>query len=252
MRPSENDHLALAADLRALFEAGKKVIPLDALLDWLDGDNADEAVANSVVLTFDDGCDFDVLDIEYPGHGLQRSFLGIMEDFLGALGEGERPQLHATSFVIASRDARRQIDSGSLFGRGWISDDWWRDADAHPLLSVENHGWDHNHPDLDGHSRGNFHTVDTYDQCNEQVVTAAKSIEDLTGRRPRYFAYPFGESSHYIRETFFPGHVELHACRAALGTEAGRVTRNTDRWNLPRYVCGRDWSRADALISLVG
>lgn len=249
--PADNDHVALTADLAALYEAGKRAVPLDRLVDWLEGRAPDDAMDGAVVLTFDDGCDFDVRDIDYPGHGIQRSFLGIMQDFVGRLAGDERPELHATAFVIASRDARRQIDAGSLFGKGWISDDWWREANSCGLLSVENHGWDHNHPDLEGAARGNFHTVDTHEQCLQQVVRAAEEIERTCGRRPGYFAYPFGESSEYIREVFFPEFPDLHGCRAALGTEPGPVTRQTNRWNLPRYVCGRDWSSSGQLLRLL-
>jgi peptidoglycan/xylan/chitin deacetylase (PgdA/CDA1 family) len=248
---ADNDHVALREDLAALAKAGKRIIPLDLLVDWLDGAASDESVADAVVLTFDDGCDFDVRDIEYPGHGLQRSFLSIMEDAAGMRDHSGRFGIHATSFVIASRDARTRIDAGSLFGKGWISDDWWRSADANPRLSIENHGWDHNHPDLEGDSRGNFRTVDTHEQCVIQVVSAAETIESHSGRRPAYFAYPFGESSRYIREVFFPEFREIHGCRAALGTQPGHVRRDTNRWNFPRYVCGRDWNSASGLEALL-
>lgn len=249
---AHNDHLALAADLPALHHAGFRVLPLDHVLDWMDGMRADESVEQGVVLTFDDGCDLDVRDIDFPGFGLQRSFLGVMQDFVAGFPEDERPELHATCFVIASPEARRQIDAGSLFGQGWISDDWWREADAYDILSVENHGWDHNHPDLEGDRRGSFHTVDTHEQCMEQVVLAANLIQQHTGRRPRYFAYPFGESSAYIREVFFPDLPDVHGCRAALGTEPGSVGPETNRWNLPRYVCGRDWTSPGELVHLLG
>lgn len=249
---ADNDHAALAADLRALHNAGRQIISLDRLMDWLDGETGDGTVHNAAVLTFDDGCDFDVRDIDYPGHGLQRSFLGIMQDFLAELPPGVKPFLHATSFVIASREARQQIDAGSLFGKGWISDDWWQQADSSRMYSVENHGWDHNHPDLEGDARGNFHTVDTPQQCEEQVIRASAFIGQITGRQPEYFAYPFGESSEYIRETWFPGQAAHHGCRAALGTAPGHVRRDTNRWNLPRYVCGRDWKSPEALLALLG
>ena len=248
---ASNDHVALRDDLTALHRAGFRVIPLGAALDWLDGARGEDSVQKSVVLTFDDGCDFDVRDLEYPGHGLQRSFLGILEDFRQDAGAGEQPGLHATSFVIASREARRVIDKGSLFGHGWISDDWWHDVSSAGLIAIENHGWDHNHPDLAGTSRGSFHTVDTHEQCLQQVVRAAGAIEVITGRRPKYFAYPFGESSAYIREAFFPGHAEVHGCRAALGTEPGAVTNLSDRWNLPRFVCSRDWKSSQELLTLI-
>ena len=249
---ANNDHVALEADLHALHAAGRKVVTLDTLLDWVDGKADDHSVAKAVVLTFDDGCDFDVRDIEYPEHGLQRSFAGIMLDFLGCFHADERPALHATSFVIASAEARRQIDAGSLFGKGWMNHDWWGAVDAAGLIAIENHGWDHNHPDLEGDSRGNFHTVDTHEQCLEQVVRAALEIERHTERRPAYFCYPFGESSDYIRDVFFPEFADQHRCRAALGTEAGVVTRETNRWNLPRFVCGRDWNSPQALVDLLG
>jgi peptidoglycan/xylan/chitin deacetylase (PgdA/CDA1 family) len=249
---ANNDHVALAADLSAIHGAGKRVISLDQLMDWLEGKAGDDAVANSLVLTFDDGCDFDVRDIEYPGHGVQRSFLGIMQDFLSKLPPGDTPHLHATSFVIASREAREQIDAGSLFGKGWISDDWWQQADASRIYSVENHGWDHNHPDLEGDSRGNFHTVDNLEQCRHQVVESSQAIEEVTGRRPRYFAYPFGESSAYIRDVYFPEYNDEHQCRAALATVAGHVTRESYRWCLPRFVCGRDWRSPEELLALLG
>lgn len=246
----KNDHVALQQDLQAVHQAGFRVVPLDRLADWLE-DGRDRAnIDHALVLTFDDGCDFDVRDLEYPGYGPQRSFAGIMRDFLHRPG-GSAQALHATAFVIACPEARRTIDAGSLFGKGWISDDWWQDTDVGGLIAIENHGWDHNHPDLDGEQRGAFHTVDTHEQCLQQVVRAASAIEHITKRRPRYFAYPFGESSDYIREQFFPRYAAVHGCRAALGTDPGPVTRSSDRWNLPRFVCGRDWQSPQELLDLI-
>ncbi len=247
---AHNDHIALQQDLRALHQADYQVIPLNWLAGWLDGEQELDGLKRAVVLTFDDGCDFDVRDLDYPGHGVQRSFDGILRDFLDQSPPLPSP-LHATSFVIASREARQIIDSGSLFGQGWISDDWWRGTDADGLIAIENHGWDHNHPDLAGEQRGAFHTIDTHEQCLQQVVQAAGTIEHVTGRRPRYFAYPFGQSSAYIREQFFPQYPEVHGCRAALGTDPGAVIRTSDRWNLPRFVCGRDWHSAEELLNLI-
>ena len=247
---ADNDHAALAADLRALQSAGIRIVPLDWLADALDGRRPGRKLKRCVVLTFDDGCDFDVRDLDYPDHGLQQGFLGILEDFRREAGAAAR-DLHATSFVIASREARLAIDTGSLFRRGWISDDWWRETDRGGRIAIENHGWDHNHPDLAGDGRGSFEGIGTHEQCLEQVVRAAGAIEAKIGRWPRYFAYPFGESSEYLRETFFPGYPEVHGCRAALGTEPGRVTQASDRWNLPRFVCGRDWTSPGELIELL-
>jgi peptidoglycan/xylan/chitin deacetylase (PgdA/CDA1 family) len=248
-----NDHEALAEDLETLHSAGFRFIGLGRLADWLDGRVDDSGIDRAICLTFDDGCDFDVRDMDWPGAGTQRSMLGILQDFIGRHGDGAQPGLHATSFVIASPEARRVIDRASLFGRGWMSDDWWGDAAGGGLLSLGNHGWDHNHPDLDTHTgpSGVFTTVDDWAQCENQVIRAARYIESRAGQWPEMFAYPFGESSTYIREEFFPGFVELHRCRAALGTEGGPVTRDSDRWNLPRLVCGRDWQSSSELLQAI-
>ena len=250
---SNNDHVALTEDLEAIHQHGLRVIPLGRALSWISGELDDSAVAGAICLAFDDGCDFDIRDLEYPGHGLQRSFLGIMQDFVEHHGEDAQAGLHATSFVIANSEARQVIDTRSLFGKGWISDDWWWQAAANSLLSIGNHGWDHNHPDLDpaDSSRGGFATVNTLDQCLQQVVFSAEIIMEKAGSWPELFAYPFGESSAYIREEFFPLCAEQHRCRAAFGTDPGMVTRDSDRWNLPRYVCGRDWQSSEELLALL-
>ena len=249
----DNDHVALVQDLERLHQAGTKFIPLSLLMDRLDGKHRLEDMSGTVCLSFDDGCDFDVRDLDFPDFGKQRSFLGILQDFIDRHGTDAQPGLHATSFVIASEDARRSIDVQSLFGHGWISDDWWRGAASGGLLSIGNHGWDHNHPDLapDGDKPGGFTSINTVGQCERQVLCAAQFIASKTGTWPELFAYPFGESSAFIREKFFPGEAARHRCRAALGTEPEMVTERSDRWNLPRFVCGRDWQSPDQLLGLL-
>ena len=248
---TNNDHVALAADLEALHAAGYQFISLETLVKGLfDGASlpAGEAL---ICLTFDDGCDFDVRTLEFPGHGTQTGFLQIMEKFVEAHGSEAQPGLHATSFVIASPDARSRIDGKSLFGLGHMRDDWWSEADAHPLMSIDNHGWDHNHPDLDEgpYPRGGFEMVSELEHCHNQVVKASEYIEGKTGRRPSLFAYPFGESSEFIRNEYFPMHPDEHHCLAAVGTRHGLVSDQSDRWNLPRFVCGRDWSTPGGLLA---
>jgi peptidoglycan/xylan/chitin deacetylase (PgdA/CDA1 family) len=247
-----NDHVALREDLEGLHAAGLRIIPLSRLIGQLDGNDPEADMAGTVCLTFDDGCDFDVRDIDYPGAGAQRSFLGIMQDFIGRHGAGAQPGLHATSFVIASKEARRMIDSRSLFKRGWMSDDWWHEAEQSELLSIGNHGWDHRHPDLaHGENLGSFASVNSTQECEQQVMEAARYIESKTGTWPQVFAYPFGESSSFIRTRFFPGRSADHRCKAAVGTDAGMVTERSDRWNLPRFVCGRDWQSTRQLLALL-
>jgi len=246
-----NDHVALAADLDSLHSVGCRFIPLETLVKGLfDGASLPDGRA-LICLTFDDGCDFDVHTLDFPGHGTYAGFLQIMEAFIGTHGSEAQPELHATSFVIASPDARSRIDRKSLFGQNHMSDDWWREADAHPLMTIGNHGWDHNHPDLDEgpYPRGGFEMVSKLEHCDTQVVKASDYIEGKTGRRPSLFAYPFGESSEFIRNEYFPLRRDEHHCLAALGTRSGLATSHSERWNLPRFVCGRDWSTPGELLA---
>jgi peptidoglycan/xylan/chitin deacetylase (PgdA/CDA1 family) len=246
-----NDHVALAADLDALHAAGCRFVSLATLINAVFADAPPASEAPLICLTFDDGCDFDVRTLEFPGHGLQPGLLQIMEDFVTRQGGAAQPGLHATSFVIASPEARRLIDSKSLFGSSHMSDDWWRKADAHPMMAIGNHGWDHNHPDLEEehYPRGGFEQVSSLEDCHQQVVGAAEFIGQKTGRRPRFFAYPFGESSDYIRDEYFPLRGDEHGCLAALGTDPGLVSTQSNRWNLPRFVCGRDWPTPSELLA---
>jgi peptidoglycan/xylan/chitin deacetylase (PgdA/CDA1 family) len=248
---ADNDHVALAGDLEALHRAGYRFVSLDTVIDTLL--RGDDPGPRHVALTFDDGCALDVRDLEWPGVGLQRSFLGIMEDFARLVPIEGAP--HATVFVIASSAAREAIDTSSLFGKGWLGDDWWREAQAHPMLTIGSHSWDHNHPDLGpgpgGHDRGRFDSIDDHAGCLQQVVRAGAAIEARAGVWPSVFAYPYGQSSEYLRETFFPAFTHVHGCRAAVGTRAGTVTADSDVWNLPRYVCRRDWRSPEELIEVL-
>jgi peptidoglycan/xylan/chitin deacetylase (PgdA/CDA1 family) len=249
-KTSNNDHVALAADLDALHAAGCQFVSLVRLIAGVYAGVSFASDKPVICLTFDDGCDYDVRSLEFPDHGLQTGFLQIMEGFVEQHGKDAQPGLHATSFVIASPHVRELIDHKSLSGRGHLSDDWWSKAEAHPLLSIGNHGWDHNHPDLEeeNYARGGFEVVDTYEHCHQQVVRAGEFIQQKIGRCPDFFAYPFGESSEYIRQEFFPQHRKEHRCLAAVGTDAGQVTSRSNRWNLPRYVCRRDWTTPEELL----
>ena len=246
-----NDHVALAADLDALHAAGACFVSLPTLIDGLFFGSDLPTGKPLVCLTFDDGCDFDFHTLDFPGFGEQTVFINIMEDFVRRHGLEAQPGLHATSFVIADPDARRLIDRKSLFGKGHMSDSWWTEADRHPMMTIGNHGWDHNHPDLEetSYHRGGFEAIDTFEYCHQQVVVAAEFIENITGHYPEFFAYPFGESSEYIREVWFPKHQQEHHCKLAVGTEPGPVSTSSNRWNLPRYVCGRDWSTPKELLN---
>lgn len=246
-RPDSNDHDALADDLEALHAAGHTIVALDQVLDALEGRGT--LPEKSVCLTFDDGCDADYRDIDHPTAGPQRGFLGILQDFRDRHGPTAQSALHATSFVIASPEARRVIDQSALYGLGWLSDDWWAQADATGLLAIENHSWDHYHPALSGPGGGGDIAAATDPAaCEEQLHRAADFIADRIGRRPRYFAYPFGETIGWLRDHYFTAGPAAHGYRAALGTNAGPVHGTANRWELPRLVCGREWKSPGELL----
>jgi peptidoglycan/xylan/chitin deacetylase (PgdA/CDA1 family) len=248
--PEHNDHECLRADLVALHRAGWRVLPLDRAVRALETAGDVELPERCVCLTFDDGCDMDYRDINFPGAGPQRGFLGILQDFVANHGADAQPELHATCFVIANPDARRTIDRGSLYGRGWISEDWWRPAQESGLLAIENHGWDHFHPDVRA-SETVEPELDSLEECERQVVQAADYIAGRTGRRPRYFAYPFGEVRPFLRDRFLRADAPQHGCAAAFGTRSAPLTADCDRWDLPRHVCGRDWRAPEELLGLL-
>lgn len=119
---ARNDHIALPADLELITDAGCKIVSLDTLVDAFF--NVAPAGGGSgggklVAITFDDGPIYDVEDFIHPEFGNQRSFLGIMRDFVSRRGEKTQPKLSATSFVIASPDAcRAGHDDRRMVGPG--------------------------------------------------------------------------------------------------------------------------------------
>jgi len=249
-----NDHAALRDDLRVLHAEGFQIVPLSWIADWVRGERPDRDLASSVGLTFDDGCALDVSDVVHPTHGRQRSFLGILEDFRAEVGDAQ-PHLHATSFVIASAEARAEI--AELYASPeWLSDEWWSEADALPHFAVENHSWDHNHPVVrnvcqrDGIA-GRFDNIETYEECDAEVRRAGAFIAEKTGRHPESFAYPWGQMSRYIRDQYFPRFVAEHRCRAAWSAHDGLVTRRSCVWALPRMVFRANWTNRDGFRRLL-
>src|SRR5712691_2008562 len=102
-----NDHAALASDLATIHAAGARVVPLQRIADMVREGRIETGDETLVGISFDDGAVFDFADSMHPRYGLQRGFLGILQDFRMRHGAGAQPDLHATSFVIASPDARK-------------------------------------------------------------------------------------------------------------------------------------------------
>lgn len=252
---ANNDHVALASDLETIDRLGWRIAPLPGVVArWLAGDS-EWTGARTLAITFDDGTDFDWRDLPHPVHGTQRSLHNCLADFRTA---GPRPrEAHATSFVVVSREAREHIDRVGLAGRGWWTDAWWSTAAAGGHAAIASHSWDHNH-DLAAHlmgrarATGTFRSIDTHALAEEEIAHATAHLRRVAPNPgDRLFAYPYGESNDYLVRDYFPhNHVRI-GVDAAFGDGARPMTGGDDRWNLPRFVCGRDWSSPDGLEALL-
>ena len=251
-----NDHVAFAVDLRLIDDLGLRIVPLHWVVDQVIG-AADRDLTGCVALTCDDGSAFDFHDLDHPTHGPQRSLFNCLQDFIAERGAQAQPDLHLTSFVIASPEARERMDQACLAGLGWMGEDWWREANESGLMAIENHSWDHNHPCLDtpgidGLARGSFLDVNNRTRAEAEIAAATRYINDrIAPRRTRIFCYPFSHVPEYLRSEYLPDATAGHGIHAAMGDGATPVTQQSDRWNLPRYICGWHWKSPDALRSIL-
>lgn len=230
-----NDHVALREDLRAIEAFGARLVPA------LEAVAAPLSAEPRVAITFDDGMVLDALDFEHPAFGHQDSFLRILREHHAAGGQ----RCEAASFVIASPAARAELDRKDFLSLDVWHDDWWPEATASGYLTIENHSWDHNHPSLDrsvqrDNQRGSFHVIDTLADAMAEIAQASDYIERRCGRRPRLFAYPWGEDNAYLVDEFFPAHGAELGLRGAFIT-SGDTRAACSRWRIPRPVCGTDW-----------
>jgi Polysaccharide deacetylase len=252
-----NDHVALASDLRTLTDLGLRIAPLPAIVDALQARTFDAMAERCVAVTLDDGQDFDYVDLPHPTWGPQRSMVNVLRDFRDTYGVAAQPQLHATSFVIVSPDARRRLDVTCMIGCGWWNDDWWPIAAASGLLAIGNHSWDHNHATLDlvaqrEQRKGTFLAIDTFVDAEAQIAQAATYLRakaDNAGAS--LFAYPYGESNDYLVREYFPQHGARIRIRAAFGGAPEPVTTTSSIWDLPRYICGHHWKNPAELVALL-
>ena len=250
---ASNDHVALAADLRLIHRTGLRVVPLAQVVDALRGEASESIVEHAVAISFDDGSWFDWHDIDHPTCGPQRGFAGILRDFAAEV----HASVHATSFVIVSPAARAILDRTCLIGSGWWNDDWWREAQREGLIAIESHSWDHNHHTLPATAqreqrKGTFRTIDTHADADGEIRQASDWLDvHLAPHRASLFAFPYGETNDYLVREYLPRFRHEHRLRAAFGTEPRPVEANSDRWLLPRYVCGQHWSQPSDLERLL-
>jgi peptidoglycan/xylan/chitin deacetylase (PgdA/CDA1 family) len=253
---ANNDHVAFAADLRLIDDLGLRIVPLHWVVDQLLG-TANRDLSRCVALTCDDGSDFDWHDLDHPTHGPQRSLFNIMADFTAERGAQAQPDLHLTCFVIASSEARDYLDRNCLAGLGWMSDRWWKPALQSGRIAIENHSFDHNHaaiplPGIDGMQRGTFHPVDNRKRADAEIAQAARCIDAVIApQRTTLFCYPYSNVNDFLRTDYFPRLEHEHGMRAAFGDGAKPVEESSDRWNLPRYICGHHWKSAQELRTIL-
>jgi hypothetical protein len=251
---AQNDHVALAADLAMFAAEGWRVVPLMWGVEQFLG-LADRDLERCVALSCDDGTDLDVRDVDWPGQGMQRGFRGILADAAAA-----HPHLapHLTSFVIADPQARARMDAVCLHGLGWMGE-WWADADAAWDFEIGCHSWDHNHDVLEpapaplaAMARGDFFQVDDAARARFQIDQALAYINARIAPRPcRLFAYPYGHAGDYLRDDYLPLRGADLGLLAAFGVQGEAMHAGSDRWQLPRFVCGWHWKTPVALQELL-
>jgi hypothetical protein len=252
----QNDHIAFGVDLRTINSLGLRVVPLARVVDWHAGVIPDGEMQDAVAISLDDGSWLDFHDVEHPTCGPQVSMYNLLRQFQDEVGSAQQPDLHVTSFVIASPQARTELDAKDLLGYGWWGDDWWTASSQSGLMSIESHSWDHNHETLDrvaqrDQLKGDFTNIDTFGDCEIQVARSAEYIAWRSGVRPTLFAYPWGKASDYLLHDYMPNYAQNHGLRAAFSTCPRQVTRDENKWYLPRYVCGHDWKTPAALRKIL-
>lgn len=250
---ADNGHRALASDLELIQASGRRIVPLDRVVDWLAGTRGDDEMAGAVALSFDDGTRLDFEAIDHPELGRLPGFLPILREFAERY-PATQPTVHATCFVIASPKAREQADRALLFGRGWLDEGWWTQAEQSGLIGIESHGWDHNMAvasEAPGRIRDNFECIDNHALAEHEIARASAYLEAKLGRSPSLFGYPYGQTNAYLTDEYLPGRGDELGLRAAFSTAGRAVMRGDPCWNLPRFVHGHHWRDPAGLAEIL-
>ena len=263
---AQNDHVALPVDLSTIARSGGHIVSLATLVDAIEARQAGSVIADSdatlVALTFDDGPVWDFADFVHPVLGPQRSFAYVMQDFRQSEYGSAQPGLAATSFVIASPEARRVMESTfdadyTYLTAGALNDNWWSPAIATGLIGIANHSWDHLHPALESvaHSRqvrGDFAQVTDAADADAQIRAAMAYINAHTGGRAApFFAYPFGHCNDFLADEYLPREGRAMGLRAAFTTEPEVIDGAQSLWRLPRFTCGHHWCSSEELAGIL-
>ncbi len=209
-------------------------------------------------LTFDDGPLFDFADFVHPQFGPQRGFLGMLRDFRDEAGASQ-PELHATSFVIASAEARaameRAEDCGyrtSTVAHGRMVGAGGRNRAALDRKPQRDHV--HHAAEATAISRperDNFSFVDNYIDADREIRRATDFIRARGVASCRHFAFPFGHTNAYLVDDYLPTRRFEHGMEAAFGVDGRAIESSDSIWNIPRLVCGYHWRSPQELEALL-
>jgi peptidoglycan/xylan/chitin deacetylase (PgdA/CDA1 family) len=250
-----NDHVALASDLETLHRLDARIVPLETIAAAVREGRADTD-ERLVGLSFDDGPVFDVEDFVHERFGPQRGFANILRDFCARTGR----EACATSFVIASPEARRAMERAPECGypdrADWLGEHWWKPAADGATIAIGNHSWDHVHhvpPRIaaDVAERDDFSLVRDYAGADAEIRRAADYINARVDGRCRLFAFPFGHVNDFLVNEYLPGRMHEHGMSAAFGVDDACITGKTSVWNIPRVVCGAHWRSPAGLAALL-
>jgi peptidoglycan/xylan/chitin deacetylase (PgdA/CDA1 family) len=249
-----NDLVALAADVETAGEMGFEILPLAQIVSaWLANPRAWDG-RRVVALTCDDGSDFDFTDLEHPSAGPQRSVLNVLRD---ARARHPERSAHITNFVIASPEVRDVLDTTCMIGRKWWNDHWWTEAAATGLMDIANHSWDHNHatlpqPVAEGVERGNFHVIADESLADAEIRAAQEFLQQrVPNAGNRLFAYPYGETNDFLLRDYLPRNAASLGLDAALASDPEYFHAGSERWAIPRFICGRDWKDPEGFRALL-
>lgn len=258
----DTDVLALERDLAILREEGFSVIPASAAVGWYLGwQSGDSLPARAVVVTTDDGHDRNYLRTPNQIRACAGNLPSVRE-------LAERYQAHITLFVIGSPAAREAIKAGVH------SDNWWWEAQHHPLLDVQNHSIDHEHSQIThqisdpeipavlpaaGHADGQWHgrldplRWNNWASADLAFRAAAKYIERESGWPPQLVAHPMGVVSPYVEHIYFPSFPGRYPTYAAFCTELPEryMTLRSRRWCLPRMTHLVSWRTGEELRAIL-
>jgi peptidoglycan/xylan/chitin deacetylase (PgdA/CDA1 family) len=250
-----NDHVALDATLGVLEKRRIPVVRLLAVARHLARGTFDALPQRFACITFDDGSEYDWRDLAHPQHGPQRSMFSMLRSHSRSLlGLAWLRRANATSFVIASDSARREISAQALGDESMMTDRWWREAQASGLMDIGSHGWHHVHPAV-SEMRSHPELIERFDRVASEedarlhVDRAFASIRERAGGdSAAVFAYPYGQVSDFLADEYLPRQERIVAAVAAYPRP---VMADTDRWRIPRFVCGPDWSSVEGLEKLL-